>query len=123
MLSADSVEEHQGGAVPVEYLNTLLPSGLPPHRLTLKIGAPIMLLRNISNKRGLANGTGLIVRGIHSRVIDAEIATGNREDIGQRVFIPRWYLIPSDGRLPFEFSRRQVPIRPTFAMTINKLQG
>ena len=122
-LSVDSMEEHQGGAVHVEYLNTLLPSGLPPHCLTLKIGAPIMLLRNISNKRGLANGTRLIVRGIHSRVIDAEIATGNREDIGQRVFIPRWYLIPSDGRLPFEFSRRQVPIRPTFAMTINKLQG
>ena len=62
LLSVDSMEEHQGGAVHVEYLNTLLPSGLPPHRLTLKIGAPIMLLRNISNKRGLANGTRLIVR-------------------------------------------------------------
>ena len=50
LLSADSVEEQQGGALPVEYLNTLLPSELPPHRLTLKIGAPIMLLRNISNR-------------------------------------------------------------------------
>ena len=50
LLSADSVEEQQGGAVPVEYLNTLLPSGLPPHRLTLKMDAPIMLLRNISSK-------------------------------------------------------------------------
>ena len=37
------MEEQQGEAVPVEYLNTFLPSGLPPHRLTLKIGAPIML--------------------------------------------------------------------------------
>lgn len=82
-----------------------------------------MLLRNISNRRGLANGTRLIVRGIHSRVIDAEIATGNREDIGQRVFIPRWSLIPSDVRLPFDLIRRQFPIRPAFAMTINKSQG
>ena len=53
-----------------------------------------MLLRNISAQRGLANGTRLInaniVKGIHSSVIDAGIATGNREDIGQRVFIPRW---------------------------------
>jgi hypothetical protein len=39
LLSADSVEEQQSGAVPVEYLNTLLPSELLPHRLTLKIGA------------------------------------------------------------------------------------
>ena len=101
----------------------MLPSGLPPHRLTLKIGAPIMLLKNISAKRGLANGTRLIVRGVHSRVIDAEIATSNREDIGQRVFIPRWTLVPSDNTIPFEMSRRQFPIRPAFAMTINKSQG
>ncbi|KAK9918127.1 hypothetical protein WJX75_001449 [Coccomyxa subellipsoidea] len=39
LLSADSVEEQQSGAVPVEYLDTLLPSELLPHRLTLKIGA------------------------------------------------------------------------------------
>jgi len=74
----------------VEYLNTLqevLLSGLPPHRLTPKIGALLVLLKNTSNKRGLANGTRLIVRGIHNRVIGAEIATGNREDIRQRVFL------------------------------------
>ena len=34
----------------------------------------------VTNRRGIANGTKLVVRGIHSRVIDAEIATGNRED-------------------------------------------
>ena len=87
LLSAESVKEESGA-----------PSGVPqhpaafwtaPHRLKLKLCALIMLLRNISAQRGLANGTRLIVKGIHSSVIDAGIATGNREDIGQRVFIPR----------------------------------
>jgi ATP-dependent DNA helicase PIF1 len=32
----------------VEFLNTLNYSGLPPHTLTLKVGMPIMLLRNIN---------------------------------------------------------------------------
>lgn len=30
---------------------------------------------------------------------------------------------PSDTGLPFELRRRQFPIRPSFAMTINKSQG
>ena len=32
-------------------------------------------------------------------------------------------LIPSDTELPFDFSRLQFPIRPSFCMTINKSQG
>ena len=107
----------------MDYLNTLLPSVLRPHRLTLKTGAPIMLLRNISNRMGLAIGIRLIVKGIYSRVICAEIATGNREDMGQRVFLPRWSFIPSDVRLPIDIIRRQCTIRPAFAMTINESQG
>ncbi|GJR17971.1 putative RNA-directed DNA polymerase [Tanacetum coccineum] len=43
---------HDGGEVellyPKEYLNTLSFAGLPPHRLELKVGTPIILLRNIS---------------------------------------------------------------------------
>ena len=37
--------------------------------------------------------------------------------------MPQIALIPSDTRFPFAFQRKQFPIIPSFAMTINKSQG
>ena len=40
------------------------------------------------------------------------------------MFIPRLSITLSDNeRLPFTLCRRQFPVRPAFAMTINKSQG
>ncbi len=40
------------------------------------------------------------------------------------MFIPRLSIIPSDTkRMPFTLRHRQFPVRPAFAMTINKEQG
>ena len=48
---------------PTEYLNSLTPSGMPPHNLKLKIGATVMLLRNLNASNGQCNGTRAIIRG------------------------------------------------------------
>ena len=42
---------------------------------------------------------------------------------GEVVLIPRIELTTTDGDFPFQWSRRQFPVRPAFAMTINKSQG
>jgi ATP-dependent exoDNAse (exonuclease V) alpha subunit len=91
------------------------------HQLTLKIGAIIMLIRNLDSKRGLCNGTRLTVKFMYTYFVDAEIIIDKH--IGSRVFIPRIELSPSDTVLPFILKRRQNPVIMAFAMTINKSQG
>jgi ATP-dependent DNA helicase PIF1 len=104
-----------------DVLNGLKISGLPNHKLVLKVGVPVMLLRNLDQKNGLCNGTRLQVISLGNRVIEAKIISGT--NIGTRTFIPRISLTPSDKKLPFKFKRRQFPLSVCFAMTINKSQG
>lgn len=104
-----------------EFLNTITASGLPSHKLRLKVGAPVMLLRNIDQNLGLCNGTRLIITKMGTYVLEAEVISETH--VGQKVFIPRWPLTPLDRKIPFDFRRRQFPLTPSFAMTINKSQG
>jgi len=87
-----------------EFLNDIKCSRIPNHKLKLKIGVPIMLLRNIDQAKGLCNGTRLQVHHLGKNVISATVITG--KNIGDRIFIPRMDLVSSDSRLPFKFQRR-----------------
>ncbi|XP_028775968.1 uncharacterized protein LOC114732794 [Neltuma alba] len=126
-LSADSVCKSDGANSSiaeihsVEFLNTITMSGLPNHKLSLKVGAPIMLMRNIDKSIGLCNGTRLIVTRLEKHVIGAEIITGS--NTGMHVLIPRLTITPSETSLPFTLCRRQFPVMLSFVMTINKSQG
>ncbi|XP_006279329.2 uncharacterized protein LOC17874456 [Capsella rubella] len=125
-LSLDSIETSDTSVFDdmvysQEFLNSINVSGLPKHELTLKKGAPIMLLRNIDPKGGLCNGTRLIVTQMANHVIEARIVTGN--GINEKVLIPRMFVSPPDAKFSFRMRRRKFPVALAYAITINKSQG
>ena len=96
-------------------------SGIPHHKLVLKVGAPVMCLRNIDQRAGLCNGTRLQVLRMGTINIEGRIISGGK--VGTICAIPRMLISPSDTKMPFKLNRRQYPISVCFAMTINKSQG
>ncbi len=58
---------------PVEFLNTLIPSKIPSHKLVLKKDVSIILLQNLNLIERFYNNTKLIIREFNKHVIDAEI--------------------------------------------------
>ena len=109
-------------AYPPECLAALDTSGLPLSNLQLKIGAPIMILRNLDPTNGLCNGSRAIIINMTQRVLQVRLLTGDFD--GQEMLIPRTSLNSTqDQDFPFILTRRQFPICLAFAMTINKSQG
>jgi len=120
---AKSTAQHEAYDLlyPIEFLNSINGNNFPQHRIVLKQGIPIMLLRNLNQRAGLCNGTRLIVTSIGEWTIEAKIMNGSHTN--QSFAIPRITLSLKNNKWPFVLQRRQYPIRVCYAMTINKSQG
>ncbi|GKA02841.1 ATP-dependent DNA helicase PIF1-like protein [Tanacetum coccineum] len=104
-----------------KFLNNLNMAGIPHHSIKLKIGTPVMCMRNIDQRAELCNGTRLQVLRMGTNVIEAKIISGG--SVGTVCAIPRMVISPSNTKLPFKLNRRQFPVQICFGMTINKSQG
>ncbi|XP_026756187.2 ATP-dependent DNA helicase PIF1 [Galleria mellonella] len=89
---------------------------IAPSKLILKIGAQVMLLKNINVNAGLVNGArGVIVRFEDSLPV---VRFKNKKEYTARS--ERWYVKNSNGSL---LCRRQVPLNLAWAFSIHKSQG
>uniref|UniRef100_A0A915DEK9 ATP-dependent DNA helicase n=1 Tax=Ditylenchus dipsaci TaxID=166011 RepID=A0A915DEK9_9BILA len=111
----------------VAELNAFDPPQMPPQRLELRVGAVVMLLRNVNVQLGLCNGTRMVITELHRNVIRCRIINESSRMYNQVVNLPRFKFEydPSrhGGADERHFFRTQFPIRLAFAMTINKAQG
>ena len=121
-LDDDDYLFHDTG--PLTRINS---SGLAPHKLVLKVGACIILIRNMSIQDGHCNGTRYIIISlskhlIHARKLNAGGESGTilpTDDI----FIPRIPMISKESDYPVLFKRLQFPILVSYYLTINRAQG
>ena len=103
---------------PTEFLNSLDLPGMSPHHLQLKVGSPVILLRNLNPPR-LCNGTRLVIKKLMKNIVEASILNGKFR--GESVLLPRIPIISTEVHIEFKWI--QFTIRLAFAMTINKSQG
>ncbi|XP_028074007.1 uncharacterized protein LOC114276414 [Camellia sinensis] len=99
MAEDDEIDHSITNRYPNEFLNSLDPPRLPAFMVKLKVSCPIMLLRNITPKDRLCNGTKLMISMCDTCIIEARILT--REKFGNLTFIPRISLTPSSAEMPF----------------------
>jgi len=124
--SADRVaDETQAHMFPPEYLHIINPPGFAPHDLRPPPQSRDSnhLAPRCQPPLGLANGTRLVFMQLSRSVIQAKILTGSH--VGNVVSIPRINMNTDadDKTIPVQIRRRQFPVRPAFAMTIDKSQG
>ena len=102
LYSADTVfvqeNDIEANTYPIEFLISVCLPGMPPHQLSLKVGSPVILIRNLNAKAGLCDGTRMQILEIGHSVLKVRLSNGSHS--GETCYIPRIDLITSDDSLP-----------------------
>ena len=113
-------DDHRYLPLTPEFLRSVKSTSLPPGELRIKIGCPLILMRNLSPSNGLCNGSRMVVINMSERVLQVQLIGGDHN--GELALIPRISLIPtSTPNFTFKIKRCQFPVRLAFA--INRAQG
>ena len=90
---------------PTEYFNAFYEASLPPHKLCVKPGVPVMLLRNIDPPR-LCNRTRLRIIQYGKHVFEGEIMGGTHDGEKEMLFKTPLQSKENNKRIPTPFVRK-----------------
>lgn len=106
--------------IAIEDLHVICPPGFPLARLSLKVGCPVVFLRDVPDaskgSRGIVTKTGV-------RVMEVRLLSGETMLVPR---VPHEVEVTADlpfGRRKIRLRRLQFPVDLGFAMTIDKAQG
>lgn len=109
-----------------ENICRMTPHGIPAHRLRIKIGSVMMIIRNVSVNAGLCNGTRVQILAFGRETLRVRVLTGSSRG-KEHDLAPMQFEFGADASNPDEgpikAKRIQFPLRPGSVMTINKAQG
>ena len=127
LFSTDTViDDTDATECSIKILNKISDPGLPPHKLTLKVGCLVMLLWNLAPRRGLCNGTRLLVKSISKHIFFCTYLgpsrAGPEAPADGIILLPYIYCQSAENISFIDFDRKQFPVYVCFAITINKSQ-
>ncbi|KAI7943397.1 hypothetical protein MJO29_013241 [Puccinia striiformis f. sp. tritici] len=109
-------------SLPEEVLNKLSIPNFPEHELELKLGMPVVVLRNLYIKKGVCNGTRMVLTYVGMGSVEGKLVSGPFR--GETIMIPKIKLHHKGSmKSGLSFFRHQFPLAPAYAMSINKSQG
>uniref|UniRef100_A0A183C4Z0 ATP-dependent DNA helicase n=1 Tax=Globodera pallida TaxID=36090 RepID=A0A183C4Z0_GLOPA len=111
----------------IENIYGKTPSGMPEHILELKVGAVMMVIKNISVAHGLCNGTRVQIIALGDNIISCRYIQGPRSGTEFKMYRHR-FRFGGRGREAtrhgaVKWTRLQFPLRPGFVITTHKAQG
>lgn len=103
----------KGRGIPDHYEKML--SSAIPAQIELKVGAQVMVKKNIDVSRGLINGTRGVVLSMTASSVEIQLVNGNKATIEHT-----WWTV---GTKKEEAIRIQMPLVLAWAVSIHKAQG
>ena len=79
IYKSNAADNQAWKALTPKFLNSLGTSGLPNHKIKLKVGSLIMLSRNMDQSEGLCHGSRLSMTRLANLVIQAKLIDGNKK--------------------------------------------
>uniref|UniRef100_A0A183BU63 ATP-dependent DNA helicase n=1 Tax=Globodera pallida TaxID=36090 RepID=A0A183BU63_GLOPA len=111
----------------IENIYGKTPPGMPEHSLQLKVGAVMMVIKNISVAHGLCNGTRVQIISLGDNIVTCRYIQGPRAGTDFKMYRHR-FRFGARGREAtrhgaVKWTRLQFPLRPGFVITTHKAQG